>query len=309
MMNSEDRPVPLNMKIHYIIAILLCMCPIDSLLHAQENSDLKGTACIPVRSIDEDSLAFQHGEKADFVLHYKWGAINADVGYATVTLDSLTYNGREAFRCSVDGRTTKMFDLFFKVREDFDSWFTRDGLRPLKFTRDTHEGGYEARNTYYYNWNLSEPVINAEVYTSKMGSKIMELPLTPCTFDLPALFYFARNMDFDTIEPGRKYPMTFAIDDEIFNVYFILYGRETIKVKGIGKVNTIKFAAKLLEGEVFKGEEDMLIWVTDDGNRLPVYFEAPLLVGKATGKMTGYEGLKYPFTSIVESKKKNDEKE
>ena len=116
------------------------------------------------------------------------------------------------------------------------------------------------------------------------------------------LFYFARNMDFDAVEPGKRYPMTFAIDEEVFNVYFILYGRETIKVKGFGTVNTIRFAAKLLEGEVFKGEEDMMIWVTDDDNRLPVYFEAPLLVGKATGRMTGYEGLKHPFTSMVKKK-------
>ena len=70
-------------------------------------------------------------------------------------------------------------------------------------------------------------------------------------------------------------------------------------VKGLGKVKTIKFAAKLLEGEVFKGEADMLIWVTDDDNRLPVYFEAPLLVGMAKGRMTSYKNLKHPFTSLV----------
>ncbi len=280
------------------------MCLTAGLLHAQENSDLKGTACIPARALDEESLAFGPGEKMEFVLHYKWGAINTDVGLASVSLDTLTYNGQKAFRCSAFGKTTRMFDLFFKVREDFDSWFTRDGLRPLKFTRDTYEGGYEARNTYYYNWNLSEPVINADIYTSKGGLKFMELPLTPCTFDLPALFYFARNMNFDVIEPGKRYPMTFAIDDDIFNVYFILYGRETIKVKGLGTVKTIKFAAKLLEGEVFKGEEDMLIWVTDDENRMPVFFEAPLLVGVARGRLSAYEGLKYPFESLVEENKR-----
>ena len=139
--------------------------------------------------------------------------------------------------------------------------------------------------------------------TSKLGQKSMELPLTPCTYDLPALFFFARNMDMDIVEPGKKYPMTFAIDDEVINVYFILYGRETIKVKGLGTVNTIKFAARLIAGEVFKGEEDMMIWVTDDDNRLPVYFEAPLLVGTAAGRLSGYEGLKHKFTSLVEQKR------
>lgn len=286
------------------ISVLLCTCMSFISLHAQENPDSRGTSCVPVMSVCEDSLAFQHGEKMEFVLHYKWGAINTDVATATVTLDSLTYDGHDAFLCSAYGKTSRMFDLFFKVREDFKSWFTRDGLKPLKFTRDTYEGGYEARNTYHYDWNAAEPNIAAEVYSSKRGLKSMNIPLTPCTFDLPALFFFARNMDFDAVEPGRKYPMTFAIDDDVYNVYFILYGRETRKIKGLGTVNTIKFAAKLLEGEVFKGEEDMLIWVTDDDNRLPVYFEAPLLVGVASGRLTGYEGLKHPFEALVDTKRK-----
>lgn len=279
--------------------ILLCTCMTASLLHAQENTVSKGTSCVPVRTTSEEELAFRSGERMDFILHYKWGSINTDVGTATVTLDSLTFNGQKAFRCTASGRTKKFFDVFFKVRENFTSWFTREGMRPLKFTRDTYEGGYEARNTYLYRWDAAEPYIAADVYTSKMGQKSMQLPLTPCTYDLPALFFFARNMDIENVEPGKRYPMTFAIDEEIYNVYFILHGRETIKVKGLGTVNTIRFAAKLLEGEVFKGEEDMTIWVSDDENRLPVYFEAPLRVGVAAGRMSGYGGLKSPFTSLV----------
>lgn len=282
--------------------ILLCTCSQSLLMHAQEKSVSKGGSCIPVRSLSEEQLAFHAGEEATFVMHYKWGAINSDVGHATVTLDSLTFNGEKAYCCRVYGKTTRLYDLFFKVREDFRSWFTRDGMKPLKFTRDTQEGRYEARNTYIYDWSAPEPHIIADVYSTSSGQRNMTLPLDRCTFDLPALFYYARNMDFDNIEPGKKYPMTFAIDDDIFNVYFILYGRETINVKGLGTVKTIKFAAKLLEGEVFKGEEDMMIWVSDDGNRIPVYFEAPLLVGTASGRVTGYSGLKYPFTSLVDKK-------
>ena len=279
-----------------ILALLLFSC-ISQRGYAAVSAD--STACVPVRNISPDSLAFGSGEKISFILHYKWGAINSDVGHAEVVLDTLMYNGQKAFRCSLYGRTTRLYDLFFKVREEFVSWFAYDGLRPLKFYRHSQEGNYEAVNTYVYDRNAPQPHIIADLYSSKRGQRSVELPLTPCTFDLPALFYFARNMNFDAVEPGRKYPMTFAIDDEVFNVYFILHGRETIKVKGLGYVKTIKFAAKLLEGEVFKGETDMLIWVTDDDNRLPVSFEAPLLVGTARGRMSSYENLKHPFTSLI----------
>jgi hypothetical protein len=200
---------------------------------------------------------------------------------------------------SAYGQTVKFFDWVFKVREDFKSWFTREGLKPLKFTRDTYEGGYVAKNTYLYDWTLADPMIHADVYSSKRGQRSMDIPLTRCTFDLPSLFYYARNMNFDVVDPGRKYPMTFAIDDDIFNVYFIFYGPETIHVKGLGTVKTIRFAAKLLAGEVFTGEEDMMIWISDDENRVPVYFEAPILVGTASGRMSGCSGLKYPFSALI----------
>ena len=230
-----------------------------------------------------------------FTMHYNWGMINSDIGSAVVSLDESVFNGKKAFRCSVTGKTTKMYDLFFKVRENFTSWFTVDGLRPLKFTRETQEGKYIARNTYIYDWSSPDPHIIADVYTSSMGQKNLDLPLTPCTFDLPALFFFARNIDMAKVEKGKKYPMTFAIDDEVFNVHFIFYGKETINVKGLGVVNAIKFSARLIAGEVFNGDTDVMIWISDDGNKVPVYFEAPILVGTASGRMTGFEGLKYPL--------------
>ena len=284
--------------------ILILLCTLMNLftMRAQEDSVSSTTSCVPVKDISDGNVAYQAGERMDFTMHYKWGMIDSDVGYASVSLDTVRLNGHKAFQCSVYGRTTRLYDLFFKVREDFKSWFTVDGIRPLKFTRDTYEGRYVAKNTYIYDWEAPEPYIAADVYSSSSGQRNLELPLTPCTFDLPALFFFARNIDLDKIEAGKRYPMTFAIDDDIYNVYFIFYGPETIKVKGLGTVRTIRFAAKLLAGEVFTGEEDMMIWISDDDNGVPVYFEAPILVGTASGRMSGYSGLKFPFSALIDNK-------
>ena len=46
----------------------------------------------------------------------------------------------------------------------------------------------------------------------------------------------------------------------------------------------------------------MMIWISDDDNRVPVYFEAPILVGTASGRMNGYSGLKYPFDALIDKK-------
>lgn len=238
-----------------------------------------------------------------FSMHYEWGAINSDVGTADVVLDGTSFNGIPAFHCKVNGRTSRFYDFFFRVREDFQSWFTMDGLRPLKFTRDTEEGKYAAKNTYMYT--PQDTVILADVYSSSRGWRSLTLPLDKCTFDLPALFYFARNMNMNVVTPEVRYPMTFAIDDDVYNVHFILHGRETVRVRGLGTVRAIRFSARLLAGEIFRKDTDMTIWISDDDNRLPVLFEAPILVGKASGRLVNVSGLKHPFSSLVKDERKN----
>lgn len=284
------------------IFVLLCTCLNLFCMRAQENSVVSGTSCVPTRPISKETLAFKAGERMYFTMHYEWGLINSDIGSAVVSLDEDSFNGRQAFKCTVTGKTTRMYDLFFKVRENFVSWFSVDELRPMKFTRDTQEGKYIARNTYIYDWSAAEPHILADVYSSSSGQENIELPLTSCTFDLPALFFFARNIDMSKVKEDKRYPMTFAIDDEVYNVYFIYHGKETIDVKGLGRVKALKFAAKLIAGEVFTGEEDVMMWISDDENKVPVLFEAPILVGTASGRMTRVEGLKYPFSALVSKK-------
>lgn len=257
---------------------------------------------IPVRAATEAGLPYSSGEFLKFTMHYNWGSLDSDIGSGEVRLDTVRLAGQKCFRCKVSGRTTKLYDLFFKVRENFVSCFTCDSLRPLRFTRDTEEGKYIAKNTYKYIWDASNPYIDVDYYTrgGHGGEKNqrLKLPLDRHTYDLPALFFFARNMDFDKVRPGVRHPMTFAVDDEVCHVYFVLYGRERKKVKGLGTVDTIRFGALLLAGEVFNGEAEMTIWISDDDNRIPVCFEAPILVGTVNGRLSGWAGLKHPFTSL-----------
>lgn len=279
--------------------VILCIVCLGLTISISADVPVGSASCVPVGSLSAGDLAFKAGERLDYVIHYKWGAINSDVSKAYVQLDSVMYEGKPAFHCRVFGRTAKFYDVFFKVREDFQSWFTMDGIVPLRFTRDTREGGYTARNTYKYVWDDGDRHIAADLYSSKRGERSESLPLTECTYDLPSLFYMARNMDFSKVEPNVKYPMTFAIDDDIYNVYFIWLGREVKQVRGLGKVNTIKFAAKLIEGEVFGSDSDMCVWISDDENRIPVFFEAPIKVGLVNGRLSSWENLKHPFSSRV----------
>lgn len=256
--------------------------------------------CIPVYARTAEDVAYKSGERLSYSIHYTWGILDADMGVAEITLDTVNVGGVPAFHCRVTGSSVRIYDYFFRVREDFNSWFACDGLAPIRFTRDTHEGKYFAWNEYNYRWDAEKPYADAVVRTSKMEEKHLQLPLKTCTADLPALFFYARNIDMSRVIANVKNPMSFVIDDELFDVYFIYKGKCTRNVKGLGEVKCLEFAAKLLEGEVFKGDKDLTIYISDDLNRLPVSFGAPILMGHLEGRLTGYSGLKYEFSSLIQ---------
>ncbi|MEE3475924.1 MAG: DUF3108 domain-containing protein [Candidatus Cryptobacteroides sp.] len=252
-----------------------------------------GQKCIPV-NLNKDKLAFKGGEKLVFTIHYKWGIVNADVAQAIIKLDSTRLNGKKVYHGSLSGNTQKIYEQVFKVREHMDSWFTCDGFDPVKFTRDAREGNYWCTNLYTYSGSQ----INATINNSRKGEFNVTLPKDNCTFDLPLMYYVMRNMDVSKLKVGGRYPMTFACDSHVRTLSFVYLGKENRKVSGMGTVRCLKFGFDVVKGEVFSGDSKLYAWFTDDANKIPVYFVAPLKLGEVRGRLYSSSGVRHPFTSI-----------
>ncbi len=238
-------------------------------------------------------LPFKKGEKLTYVLSYTWGGINTDVGEGVVTLnyDNGVYNP------VVKGYTYRFYDMFFTVREHFESHFDEKTLRPLKFYRNTLEGKYRMINNYTFNNDTYE--INAVTKKKDYPEKDSILPGRQNTYDLVTLYFVSRTLDFSKVRIDEKQPISFAIDREIFDLYFVYKGKEVKKIPGMGTYRTMKFAVRLVAGEVFTGEDELFVWVSDDRNKIPLMFESKILVGKVYGRLTKWENLKYPLESRV----------
>jgi len=252
-----------------------------------------GQKCIPV-NLNKDKLAFKGGEKLVFTIHYKWGIVNADVAQAIIKLDSTRLNGKKVYHGSLSGNTQKIYEQVFKVSEHMDSWFTCDGFDPVKFTRDAREGNYWCTNLYTYSGSQ----INATINNSRKGEFNVTLPKDNCTFDLPLMYYVMRNMDVSKLKVGGRYPMTFACDSHVRTLSFVYLGKENRKVRGMGTVRCLKFGFDVVKGEVFSGDSKLYAWFTDDANKIPVYFVAPLKLGEVRGRLYSSSGVRHPFTSI-----------
>ncbi|MCF0166515.1 MAG: DUF3108 domain-containing protein [Bacteroidales bacterium] len=256
---------------------------------------------MPILYKDEASHAFGAGEHLDYSINYQLLGIRSEVGYAKVDLsEGDTVNGSKTFHAVAYGETAPFFDSFFKVRDRYESRFRTGDIKPVWFARDVHEGKYEVTNDL--TWSPDRSQIEAKVAWPNRKNKDTVLVDTQCTFDILTLFYYARNMDFDALKEGRNNPVSFAIDNEKFNIYFRYIGPEEKSVPGLGTFKTLKFAAKVVAGEVFDGKHELMIWVSDDACRIPVYFESPVIVGRVLGRLTSWDNTRHPLTSLIKKK-------
>ena len=247
-------------------------------------------------TVEEENLAFRNGESLKYAASYLWGLIFTDVGEVGMNVDR-TKEFPTEYRVTINARTHKMYDKFFKVRDYYEAVFSVPDIRSVHFYRDIREGNYTMKNTY--GFDNENNVINAVIQKNEEEAKTFELVHGGCTFDVLTYFYYLRNLDYDNVYPGKVFTLSIALDEEVYSIKCRFLERERKKTKSLPKkVHCLKFAVEVIAGSVFTGKENITMWVSDDKNHIPLEIESPVLVGKVKARITGFENLKYPLNYV-----------
>lgn len=230
--------------------------------------------------------AFIVGEWFKFRIHY--GILNA--GYATLEVKDAVVNNKKVFHVVGKGYTTGVSKLFFKVEDVYESYIDKQTGNPYQFVRKINEGGYTKDQEGFFNQTENTVLVKDYKHKTEKSYKI-----TNNAQDILSSFYYLRNYpNIDKIKPGDFVAIDMFFDDEITKFRLKFVGRENITTK-FGVVPTMVFRPSVQKGRVFKEEESLTIWITDDDNKLPVRIKASLAVGSLKADLESFKGLKYPF--------------
>ncbi|MCF8369697.1 MAG: DUF3108 domain-containing protein [Bacteroidales bacterium] len=243
---------------------------------------------------------FQGGELLKYEVAYNWGFIWVDAGEVSFKTEWKNSGYNPSYYFESYGTSYRFYDLLFKVRDRFQSEVEAKSFRPKWFIRNTSEGGYEVNNRY--DFDFENQILYSKTANSEKQLSEDTLSLTGCTYDVLSAIYYARNINFTNYSIGDTIPIKFIIDGEFYELYIRYIGRENKKNRNGKTYDCIKFSALLVEGTIFKGGEDLIVWVTADNNKIPIMAEARILIGSIKAYLTSYENLKY---SIIEVSEKN----
>lgn len=127
-----------------------------------------------------------------FEIRYTWGAIDAKVATATVSMNSDTYKGQEAYHSHAFVKTSSIFRLFIGADLTVDGYITRADCQPLYAINPFKKSGKDCKFEYIYDKGANR-ITN--VWQNPKETVETTYPYDVKTFELLSLLAFVRFRD------------------------------------------------------------------------------------------------------------------
>ena len=241
--------------------------------------------------VTKQTDSFTTGEWMKMRIHY--GFVNA--GYATLEVKDAVKNNKKVHHVVGKGWTVGMTKLFFNVDDDYQSYFDKQTGKPYQFIRKIDEGGYTKNQVGYFNQNSNSVLVKDYKNNTEKTFSVPEN-----VQDIVSSFYYLRNYPgIDKLQKGESISIDMFFDNETTKFKLKYLGKEDISTK-FGKISCMVFRPYVQAGRVFKEEESLTVWISDDNNRIPVRVKASLAVGSLKADLDAFKGLKHSFKVKVE---------
>ena len=235
--------------------------------------------------------AFDTGEWLKYRMSYS-NFLNA--GFATLEIKDALKNNKPAYHIDGHGKTTGLIGLFFKVKDNYQSYIYKDNLKPILFKRRVDEGGHIINRDVHFDHNAKTAFVKDLKKNHEKTVSIGDVQ------DMLSALYNLRSVDFTNFKKGDEIKMSLFFDYETYDFRLKYLGVEIVKTK-FGKVESLKFKPLVQAGRVFKEKESVTIWVSNDANKIPIKVKASLAVGSLRADLDGYKGLTNPFNIIFDN--------
>lgn len=227
--------------------------------------------------------AFGTGERLSFNVNF--GFITA--GYAEMNIPHLdTVLDATTYKVEFTVRSTPTFDLFFEVRDRYETYLDTATIVPWRFEQHISEGNF--KRDYVATFDQRYGIARTDEG---------DFPIPPDVHDIMSAFYYARTIDYSGFRMGQKVGLKNFFKGKTNPLEIKYLGKQRIDVKA-GTFNCIIIEPLVKEGGLFKSEGRILIWLSDDENKIPVKVSTKIVIGTIDAELREYTGLR----NIVKAK-------
>jgi len=225
----------------------------------------------PLRQIPNH--AFKVGEKLTFSIG--WEFVNA--GTSVMSVENMeTINSRPCYHVVSTTNSNAFFSALYKVRNKLETFIDRDGLYPLKYVKNTSEGGYKRNFVAEFSQEREKASI------ADVDSGNFEIDTPKFVQDIISAFYFVRAQD---LKIGEEIALTNFDNGKCKDVVVKVLRKEKVSVTA-GDFDCILVQTPI---GPFSNKSVLNIWLTDDAAKIPVLMKSKIAVGSVRAELESIE--------------------
>ena len=244
-----------------------------------------------------ENEAIQPGETLFYELKFNWKFIWINAGWAKMTINKDTHEGKPCLRTDLESFTNKRIDFFFKMRDTLTCITTED-LIPLRFRKGAEEGSHYTVDDIKFDYNDGKCIVHQQRKRDHKPYRIQKDTLTYCVYDMLSIMLQARSLDVSSYRPGEKVIFYMATGKRVEEQHLVYRRKENYKAENGVTYRCLVFS--LVEYDKKGNEKEVItFFVTDDKNHLPVRLDMYLNFGSAKAFLKDIKGNRHPLTSIV----------
>ena len=237
----------------------------------------------------------RQGER--LVFDVTWMGIKA--GEATLEARGVVQlNGQQTYHLVTTAQSTPLISKFYRVDDRSDSYVAWGPLRSLQFDKQLREGRYRhnSRTVFDHEMKLATfryldfgPVPKgvtkleeAERYTKYV---YQEFPLSSGALDELSVLYFVRTLP---LAEGRTVTAKVFAGKKNWDLEVKVLRRETLDT-ALGPRETFLVEPLLKFEGIFQQKGRVLVWLTQDAERIPVLMTSEIKIGSFVSRLTRRE--------------------
>ena len=229
----------------------------------------------------QENKALIAGENLQYRIHL--GFINAAEATIKSSPEISTIGHQTVRKVEIEGKTTGVLELFSPLRDYWSAQLDTESLFPLKTEMRKREGRYRKQETVLYQMDKGFAKItspqNKPVTSTISGPKDL--------LDLISAYYFLRSKPVSDKKPGSRWSAQVLVDSKIYELVLVVRAKETIETES-GKRASIKTNILLPKNNLFKEEDAIRLWISDDAYQVPLKVQVNLKIGFLTIDLIDY---------------------
>jgi len=240
------------------------------------------------------------GERVTYQMYYNLGFIWVNAGTTEFKIKKASWNQQSVWQFSLIGKTDPSFDGFFTVRDTLISYVDSTTLIPYKSYKYTHEDAWNGIDVFTFNPNAAGYKVTTQLMRKGEWKPTLVDETTECGFDILTSMYRLRCLDgLESFQVGKKMEVSIRLDDGEYTVYMTYLGKERVKLHKMGTFQAHVLSLSLVAGKVFKRGDVLKLWISTDGNNIPLMIESPIRVGKIKVVFKEAKNTRYPTAKAI----------